>query len=107
MRQLTPRELADWLAQDGSDKPLLLDVREDWEYRHCRIEASRHLPMQDIPGALAELPEDAAIVVICHHGARSFQVAHFLEQSGYRNIYNLSGGLHAWAAIVDPAMPTY
>lgn len=107
MKQMSPQELAEWLAQDGSDKPLLLDVREDWEYRHCRIEDSVHLPMHAVPDSLSELPEDAAIVVICHHGARSFQVAHYLEQNGYKKIYNLKGGLDAWAATVDPSMPTY
>ena len=54
-----------------------------------------------------ELPADAAIVVVCHHGMRSLQVAQFLKQAGLAQVYNLSGGIAAWAAQVDPDMPQY
>jgi rhodanese-related sulfurtransferase len=45
--------------------------------------------------------------VICHHGARSFQVAVFLERNGFSNLYNLQGGVNAWADQVEPTMPRY
>ena len=107
MQQLTPMELADWLSRTDEEKPLLLDVREDWEYSHCHIENSVYIPMQAVPGRIADWEEDAPIVAICHHGARSLQVAYFLEQHGFQQVYNLSGGVDAWARAVDPAMPTY
>ena len=65
------------------------------------------LPMQQIPSRLQELPADADIVVVCHHGMRSLQVAQFLKQSGLERVFNLSGGIAAWAAQVDPDMPQY
>jgi rhodanese-related sulfurtransferase len=107
MRQLTPRELADWLADPARDKPRLLDVREPWEFQHCRIEGSVLVPLHRVADSLDELDGDAPTVVICHHGARSFQAAYFLEQNGFGQLYNLAGGVDAWARTVDPSMPTY
>ena len=65
------------------------------------------MPMNTIPGQLDQLDRDAPIVCICHHGARSLRVAHFLEANGFSRVTNLTGGVHAWAQLVDPAMPTY
>lgn len=107
MQQLMPGELAVWLSEEGRQKPVLLDVREEWEYAHCRIENSVHVPMNAVPRHLSDWEQDAPIVAICHHGARSFQVALFLEQNGFQQVYNLSGGVDAWAKTVDPAMSTY
>jgi rhodanese-related sulfurtransferase len=53
------------------------------------------------------LKRDEDIVMVCHHGARSFQAGMFLEQMGFSSITNLQGGVAAWARDVDPAMPTY
>ncbi|CAL62830.1 Putative rhodanese-related sulfurtransferase [Herminiimonas arsenicoxydans] len=107
MQHITAPELAALLA-DGSGKArILLDVREPWEYQTCRIEGAISIPMNTIPDQLAQLDKDAAIVCICHHGARSMRVAHFLESQGYTHVTNLTGGIHAWAQQVDPAMPTY
>jgi rhodanese-related sulfurtransferase len=60
-----------------------------------------------VPEQLAQLDPAAPLVCICHHGARSLQVAAFLEQHGFTDVSNLSGGVHAWAQQVDPAMATY
>ena len=70
MRQITPADLAAWLADKARAKPLLLDVREPWEFQAARIEGSTHVPMQQVPGRLAELEPDHDVVVICHHGGR-------------------------------------
>jgi rhodanese-related sulfurtransferase len=106
MRQMLPRDLAERL-RDGGEPPLLLDVREPWEFRLCRIEGARSLPMRQIPDALGELDHDRELVVICHHGIRSQQVARYLDYQGFTNVINLQGGVAAWARDVDPAMPTY
>jgi rhodanese-related sulfurtransferase len=65
------------------------------------------MPMRTVPARLAELDPDLPVVCICHHGARSMQVAGFLEQNGFADVSNLTGGVHAWALQVDPKMPTY
>ena len=65
------------------------------------------MPMRGIPARHPELKRDAEIVMICHHGARSFQAGMYLEQLGFGGIINLQGGVAAWARDVDPAMPTY
>jgi rhodanese-related sulfurtransferase len=63
--------------------------------------------MNTIPARIEELDEGAEIVCICHHGARSLQVAAFLERNGFGKVTNLTGGIHAWAVQVDGSMPKY
>jgi len=106
MRQLTPVQLRAHLDQVETP-PLLLDVREPWEFAICRIDGSVNLPMGHIPERLHTLQPERETVVICHHGVRSLQVAYFLEQSGFSQVINLSGGVAAWAGMVDPGMPVY
>lgn len=105
MQQITPAQLAGEL--ESGERPILLDVREQWEYNHCRIEGSQLMPMQSVPQRVAELDPAKRIVCICHHGARSMQVGLFLESKGFADVVNLSGGIAAWARNVDPTMPTY
>ena len=107
IRQLTPKDLAAWVADPARPRPLLLDVREPWEHETCRIEGSVLIPMSEVPKRSAELDADADIVVICHHGGRSMQVAVFLSGSGFSKVHNLAGGVDAWARTVDPSMPVY
>ena len=107
MRQLSASQLRDWLADPGRTKPVLLDVREPWEFETCRIAGSISMPMRGIPARYHELGRDQDIVMVCHHGARSFQAGMFLEQMGFGGIVNLHGGVAAWARDVDPTMPTY
>jgi rhodanese-related sulfurtransferase len=107
MQHMTAPELAARLADESQPKPLLLDVRENWEYETCHIEGSTQIPMNLIPIRVSELDDDREIVCVCHHGARSMQVAAFLEHNGFGNITNLTGGIHAWAVQVDPSMPKY
>lgn len=107
MGHLTPVELAAWLADPARDNPVLLDVREPWEFQTCRIEGARHVPMRELPRRLQELDHGTDIVAICHHGVRSLHVAHFLVREGFERVYNLTGGVDAWARSVEPAMPVY
>lgn len=108
MRDLSPAELQAYLAAAPAP-PLLLDVREPWEFAICQLPGSQLLPMGQIPAAVGngELPRDREIVVICHHGIRSRQVAMYLDYQGYQPIINLRGGVDAWARDVDRDMPTY
>ncbi len=107
MHHLTPAELASWLADAGRPPPLLLDVREPWEYQTCHIRDSMLMPMASVPARQQELDPERPVVCICHHGARSMQVAAFLERAGFEQVHNLTGGVHGWAQQVDPGMPTY
>lgn len=107
MQHLTAPQLAEWLADTNRARPVLLDVREPWEFETCRIDGSLPMPMQSVPARMQELDEDSEIVCICHHGARSMQVAAFLERQGFGKVTNLTGGVHAWAVQVDGSMPTY
>ena len=107
MQHMSAPELAQWLADPAREKPVLLDVREPWELQTCQIDGSTAMPMRTVPARLSELPQDAPVVCICHHGARSMQVAGFLEQNGFAQVTNLTGGIHAWALQVDSSMPTY
>ncbi|MEA1048866.1 rhodanese-like domain-containing protein [Lamprobacter modestohalophilus] len=110
MDQITPQALKQIL--DGSGKiddqrPLLLDVREPWEHAICRIPGSELLPMRQVPANVGQLDQERPVVVICHHGIRSQQVARFLEHQGLKRVINLRGGVAAWASDIDPKMPTY
>lgn len=107
MDQINPAQLAAWLGDKARARPVLLDVRESWEFQTCHIAESRLLPMAEVPKRLAELDPQSETVVICHHGGRSMQVAMFLEKQGFKRVHNLAGGLDAWARSVDPSMPTY
>lgn len=105
MRHFSPAQLKQHL-DDGAE-PLLLDVREPWEFQVCAIDGSQLVPMRTIPQAAQQLDPERETVVICHHGIRSRQVAFYLEQAGFNNVVNLDGGVAAWARDVDPSMPTY
>jgi len=105
VEQRSPAEVRALL--DAELVPVLLDVREPWEVEVCAIAGSRNLPMMQVPDALATLDRETPIVVVCHHGVRSLQVANFLVQSGFEKVINLSGGIDAWARDLDPGMATY
>jgi rhodanese-related sulfurtransferase len=107
IQQITPAQLAAWLADNGREKPLLLDVREPWEWQTARIDGATHIPMREVPARVGELEPAREVVAICHHGGRSQQVAMFLEKNGFAKIHNLQGGLDAWSRTVDPAVPVY
>lgn len=107
MKQISPTDLAHWLADASAARPLLLDVRENWEYALCHIAGSENRPMNTIPATVDQLDPERPTVVICHHGMRSYQVGVFLERAGFDDIINLSGGVAAWADNVEPGMARY
>jgi rhodanese-related sulfurtransferase len=107
LKQISPKELAAWLADASREKPQLLDVREQWEWDTARIDGATLIPMREVPARVAELDPGSDVVAICHHGARSQQVAMFLETNGFARVHNLQGGVDAWSRTVDPAVPLY
>jgi rhodanese-related sulfurtransferase len=106
MRNLDAAELAT-LLQQTETAPLVVDVREPWEYELCHIDGSVHIPLADLPARMIELDRQRALAVICHHGMRSQMAADFLERNGYSQVSNLTGGIAAWAEQVEPDMARY
>ena len=95
------------ILNDGSIIPVILDVREKWEYDICHIENSVHIPMGQITERKDDLNNNDMIIVVCHHGIRSRMVAKYLDANGFTNVINLSGGVDAWSNEVDPSMTKY
>ncbi len=92
---------------DRGEQPLIVDVREQWEYNLVNLPQAKLIPMNTIPQRMSELDKDAEIIVHCHHGPRSWNVAAYLLQNGFSNVKNLTGGIDAWARRVDRTMKTY
>ena len=112
MQQVQVRDVAALLAQLGPQpQPVLLDVREPWEVQRAALSLPGArtvcIPMQQIPARLGELDPSQPILGLCHHGMRSLQVVAFLERQGYGHVYNIAGGIDAWAHEVDASVPTY
>ena len=103
--ELTPNELKQRLEQ--RDAIVLLDVRQDWETRLCKLDNALHIPIEEIELRTAELNSADEIVVYCHQGVRSAAVAEYLRSLGFGNVKNLAGGLDAWARSIDPSMRRY
>ena len=97
--------LADCLK--AKENLTILDVREDWETKLCRIEPSLHIPLNELPGRVQELSKDVPLVVLCHHGMRSLRAVLWLRSQGFENVVNLDGGIDSWARQVEPGMGTY
>ena len=86
---------------------LLLDVREKWEWDVAHVIGAIHIPLKDGPSKISEFDLTLQIAVMCHHGARSAQAAAFLLQQGFTTVYNVAGGIDAWAREIDPSVPLY
>ena len=105
MRTILPEELKKRL--DAGEKPILLDVREPWEFSICKIEGSVNISMSEPEKLISELNANDEIIAICHHGMRSFQVCNYLENNGFNKVLNLDGGIDSWAKTIDTDMAQY
>jgi rhodanese-related sulfurtransferase len=105
--QIAPAELARWRSDGGREPPVLVDVREPWEFAHCRIEGSLSVPLGELQRRHDELPRGRPLVMVCHHGRRSQHAAMLLVGAGFADVHNLQGGVEAWAAEIDPSMKRY
>ena len=100
---ITPAEVNTKL-QNGEDV-VLIDVREPHEWNAGHIEGATHIPMNQVPQRLAEIPKDKDVVMICRSGGRSAHVQqHLLGQQGYTRVKNLVGGMQRWSREVDPTI---
>lgn len=113
--QIRPGKLDAWrsasLAQNPSQRVLLLDVREPWERQVASVQPAGFeridIAMNDIPQRLAELDPAQPVACLCHHGMRSQRVAFFLLQNGFAQVANVAGGIDAWSREHDASVPLY
>lgn len=110
--QIRPGQLAQWLqTMRAHGEPIVLDVREPHELQRASVSADGFtlvtIPMGVIPPRLNELDPKQPIACLCHHGARSMQVAAFLQGHGFAHVANIAGGIHAWSAELDTSIPVY
>lgn len=84
-------------AAEVPDDVVLLDVREDDEWDAGHAPVAVHVPMNQVPARLAEVPDADPVHVICRSGARSAQVTAYLNANGRRAV-NVDGGMQGWAA---------
>jgi rhodanese-related sulfurtransferase len=103
--EISPADAAALLREN---KVRFIDVREPWEFATARIEGSVPMPMGDVAArAHQELDPDERLVILCHHGIRSMNVAVWLRGQGFEQAQSLRGGISAWSAEVDPAVKQY
>ncbi len=103
--EITPGELKQW--RDRGRDVFVLDVREPHEYQICALPDTMLIPLGDLPQRWRELDSHRPTVVHCRSGARSAKAVRFLQQQGFEKIWNLKGGILAWADEVDPDVPKY
>lgn len=92
--------------RESGQEHRLLDVRTQEEWNRASIDGAELLDDSSFQ-QLADLPKETVMVFVCHHGIRSMQAANQLVQKGFRNVYNLEGGIDAWSIYADPSVPRY
>ena len=105
MKEVTVQELKK-LMDSGADFQLI-DVREPHEYEICNLSAEL-IPMSEIPHNVDKISKDKQVILHCRSGKRSGDMLLWLEKNhGFKNLYNLKGGVLAWSREIDPSMPQY
>jgi rhodanese-related sulfurtransferase len=92
---------------DAGEALVIVDVRETWEYSLAHIPGSINFPLGELADCVMELDAEDEIIVCCHHGARSYEGAQILVESGFPRVANMIGGIDAWSCFVDPSIPRY
>jgi len=103
--EITPVDLKARI--DRGERPFILDVREPEEVALAAFPDATNIPMGELPARMSELDPDRETIIVCHHGIRSAQVAIYLARMGFQRAVNLTGGIDAWSAVADPAVPRY
>lgn len=104
MKEITVSELKQ--LKDSKSDFQLIDVREDHEVEICEI-GGEHIPMGEVMDNLDKISKDKQVVIHCRSGARSGAICNALEGAGYNNVYNLKGGIIAWANEIDNSVTKY
>ncbi|RJF87674.1 rhodanese-like domain-containing protein [Oleomonas cavernae] len=94
---------------EAGETPMILDVREPWEFEICHLDGAVNVPLGTLERGVdpAELADGRTVVVVCHHGARSLRATLWLRSKGVEGAINLTGGIDRWAGVVDPGMARY
>jgi rhodanese-related sulfurtransferase len=100
-------DITEFARRHAEGSILTLDVREPYEVAIAALPGAVHIPMRHLPSRLHEIDREREIAVICHHGGRSERAAAFLAARGFRSVYNVSGGIDAYARRIDPSIPIY
>ena len=106
-REITVDELSRNLER--GEKPLLVDVRQPWEYELSRLPDSVLVPLPELAGRTGDIrpAPGQQVVCYCHHGIRSLHAAEILARAGFRDVLSLAGGIDAWSLQIDPSLPRY
>lgn len=105
MKEVTVQELKQMI--DKKEDFQLIDVREPHEYQICNL-GGELIPQGEIPHSVGLISKDKKVILQCRSGARSGNMVQWLEKNhGFTNLYNLKGGILAWAKEIDPSVPTY
>jgi rhodanese-related sulfurtransferase len=86
---------------------VLVDVRDADELETVNVAWARWIPLPELPQRLGELDKNAEIALMCHHGGRSARAAAFLRAQGFTRVYNVDGGVDAYAQRIDPSLARY
>lgn len=106
--EVTPRDVAAWLALPADQRPRLIDCREQEEWDLVKIDGAELIPLGETPSRLEDLSASPhGLVIYCHHGVRSMRVTQFLRGHGLENTFSMAGGIHAWANDIEPHMARY
>lgn len=105
MNEITVYELEQMLNK--KDQINLIDVRETWELKISNIAFANHIPMGEINKNLQILDPNTMIIIMCKSGGRSAKVCKYLMNQNYKHVYNLKGGITAWALEIDPSITLY
>lgn len=105
MKELPCTEFKSWM-EEGNDHNLI-DVREQWEHNLIKLDGSILVPLNSLLVRPPELDKEKPVVVYCRTGKRSLVAGHMLQTLGFKNVYNLTGGIYAWSDEVDPSFPKY
>jgi rhodanese-related sulfurtransferase len=103
--EISPSEAAALL---NDNEARFVDVREPWEFSAAHIEGTVLMPMGEVPSrAHQELNPEERLVILCHHGQRSLNVAVWLRNQGFEQAQSMRGGIDAWAMQIDPSLGRY
>jgi len=109
--EVTPREaMARLSARTDPKRLIVIDVRLDEELQVARVSGAIHLPLDQFPSHAEKLdiPEDAEVMTLCHHGVRSLKAALFLREQGIApRAKSIAGGIELWSLAADPSVPRY
>ena len=105
IKSISPREAKQLIENNSSLK--LIDVREVWEHNVAKLENSLLIPLRELPRHLDRFVPYDSYLIYCHHGSRSFYACAYMIQQGFKEVYNLEGGIDAWTREVDKSIPKY